>query len=199
MIGVYRLSLLLAFLAGLGLAFFLFSPRQEAVPAEPQPVDGAERTGVSGNRAKPQPALVPRGDPDDIRLSVPRLGIEDLPVPAASTQEMLDRKGIVRLEEAGLPWSEGSNTFIVGHALGYPQTEVRYVFQRLGEMQPGDHILLKSAGEQYVFRVYDRLTVRPEDYWVTHPVTGKTVVSLQSCTPYPTFENRLVIRGELVS
>jgi sortase A len=30
-------------------------------------------------------------------------------------------------------------------------------------------------------------------------VEGMTVVSLQSCTPIPTFENRLVVRGELVS
>jgi sortase (surface protein transpeptidase) len=30
-------------------------------------------------------------------------------------------------------------------------------------------------------------------------VEGKTVISLQSCIPIPTFENRLIVRGELVS
>lgn len=48
-------------------------------------------------------------------------------------------------------------------------------------------------------RVYDRLTVEPGGYWVTYSVEGKIVISLQSCTPIPTFENRLVVRGELVS
>jgi len=38
----------------------------------------------------------------------------------------------------------------------------------------------------------------PADYWVTYPVPGKTTVSLQTCTPIPTFENRLIVRGELV-
>lgn len=198
MIGGLRLPLLLTFLAALGLAAFLAFPHQVAAPAEPRTAKTIEKETTTEKRDEPGTTSVPVGDPNDIRLSVPRLGIRNLPVPAASTQAKLDRKGIVRLAEAGLPWEAGSNTFIVGHALGYPETEVRYVFQRLEEMQPGDRIVVKSAGERYVFRVYDRLTVRPEDYWVTQPVTGKTIVSLQSCTPYPTFENRLVVRGELV-
>lgn len=133
-----------------------------------------------------------------VRLSVPRLGIENLPVPNGSTQAELDREGIIRLGDSGPAGTRGSNTFIVGHALGYPTTRVRFVFRHLEKMKPGDEITLNSGGERYTFRVYDRLTVRPEDYWVTYPVTGKTVVSLQSCTPYPTFENRIVVRGELV-
>lgn len=133
-----------------------------------------------------------------IGLSVPRLGITDLPVPTGSTQAELDREGIIRFEGAGQPGTEDSNTFIVGHALGYPSTRVRFVFRYLEKMRPGDEITLNSGGESYTFRVYDRLTVRPEDYWITYPVSGKTIVSLQSCTPYPTFENRIVVRGELV-
>ena len=42
------------------------------------------------------------------------------------------------------------------------------------------------------------MTVKPEDFWVTYPVPDKTTISLQTCTPIPTFENRLIIRGELV-
>ena len=67
-------------------------------------------------------------------------------------------------------------------------------------MKPGDELTLRDyTGETYTFRVYDRLTVRPEDYWVTYPVPGKTVVSLQTCDPIPTFENRLIVRAELVT
>ncbi|MDQ3386988.1 MAG: sortase, partial [Actinomycetota bacterium] len=60
--------------------------------------------------------------------------------------------------------------------------------------------LVKStSGEEYTFRVYDYLTVRPADYWVTYPVEGKTIISLQTCTPIPSFENRLIVRAELVN
>jgi hypothetical protein len=41
--------------------------------------------------------------------------------------------------------------------------------------------------------------VRPEDFWVTHPVSYKTIISLPSYTPVPTFENHLIIHGELES
>ena len=43
------------------------------------------------------------------------------------------------------------------------------------------------------------MTVQPEDLWITYPVDGKTTISLQTFTPIPTFKNRLVVRGELVS
>jgi len=98
-----------------------------------------------------------------------------------------------------LPWKKGSNTVIVGHALGYLWTKTTYVFYELDQLEPGDEILIKDQkDEEYPFRVYDRSTVRPEDFWITYPVPDKTVISLQTCTPIPTFEDRLIVRGELV-
>ena len=138
--------------------------------------------------------------PNNMKLTVPKLGLEEVAVPTGFRQAELDREGVLRMKESGLPWEEGSNTFIAGHALGYPWTRVPRAFYGLEKLMPGDEILLKSAGGRtYTFRVYDRITVEPDDTWVTHPVEGKTVVSLQTCTPIPTFENRLIVRGELVS
>lgn len=133
-------------------------------------------------------------------LTVPKLGIKNLTVPTAATQAELDREGIIHLKNTGVPWQEGSNTFIVGHALGFMYTKVPYVFYKLDTLRPGDEIFVKdTAGKEYVYRVYDLMTVRPADYWVTYPVAGKTVISLQTCTPIPTFENRLIVRGELIN
>lgn len=141
-----------------------------------------------------------RNDNGMMTLSIPKLGLEDVPVPTADSQVELDREGIIHLTETGVPWEDGSNTFIVGHALGFPFTRTTYVFYELDQLNTGDEIMLKDKkGKAYTFRVYDRMTVRPEDYWVTYPVPDKTVISLQTCTPIPTFENRLIVRGELVS
>ncbi len=135
-----------------------------------------------------------------MKITVPRLGLKDIAVPTGSKQSELDREGILRLRGSGLPWIAGSNTFITGHALGFPWTRVPYAFYKLDKMRPGDEIFIDdSEGRRYTFRVYDRMTVEPNDYWVTYPVDGKTVVSLQSCTPIPTFQHRLIVRGELVS
>jgi sortase A len=134
-----------------------------------------------------------------IKITVPRLDLKDVAVPTGSKQAKLDREGILRLRGSGLPWITGSNTFITGHALGFPRTRVPYVFYKLNKMKPGDKIFVEDKeGQEYTFRVYDLMTVEPNDYWTTYPVEGKTVVSLQSCTPIPTFENRLIVRGELV-
>ena len=135
-----------------------------------------------------------------MKITVPRLGLKDVAVPTGSRQAELDREGILRVRGSGLPWIAGSNTFITGHALGFPRTRVPYVFYKLDKMKPGDEIFVEDKeGQEYTFRVYDLMTVEPNDYWATYPVEGKTVISLQSCTPIPTFENRLIVRGELVS
>lgn len=135
-----------------------------------------------------------------MRITVPALGLNDVAVPTGTRQEELDEQGILHLRGSGLPWVAGSNTFVAGHALGFPRTRVPYAFYKLGKMKPGDEILIDDKdGNRYTFAVYDVLTVEPGDYWVTYPVEDKTVVSLQGCTPIPTFENRLIVRGELVS
>lgn len=84
--------------------------------------------------------------------------------------------------------------------MGFLWTRTPYVFYRLEELKPGDEIIVRDqADEEYVFEVYDSVTVKPEDFWVTYPIPDKTTISLQTCTPIPTFENRLVVRGELVA
>jgi len=135
-----------------------------------------------------------------MRITVGRLGLKDVAVPTGTRQAELDKQGILHLRGSGLPWIAGSNTFIAGHALGFPWTRVPYAFYKLDKMKPGDEILVVDKdGQRYTFMVYDVLTVEPGDYWVTYPVEGETVISLQSCTPIPTFEHRLVVRGALVS
>jgi sortase A len=152
---------------------------------------GSSREDVRGKVAK-----LRRGE---LLLSVPRLGLRDVHVPSSSTQPELDKEGIIRLETSGLPSSEGSNTFIVGHRMGFPRTRTPYVFYELNKLRPQDEIIVEDpAGKKYVFEVYDHITGPPRLYWLTRPVPGKTIISLQTCTPIPSFENRLIVRGELI-
>lgn len=201
----FKALVLLVSLTTLGVLALQSAPGPEPSGSATRPIQTENARALLGEEAGVnRTALEKAGEADArktgvVRLSVPRLGISDLRVPTGETQAELDREGIIRLGEGGLPNAKGSNTFIVGHALGYPSTRVRFVFRHLEKMKPGDEITLGLGGERYTYKVYDRLTVRPSDYWTTYPVAGKTVISLQSCTPYPTFENRIVVRGELVS
>ena len=200
--------MLLVCLALLGLATLPAYPKTETASAKLAPVEienARKLLGESptGERADPSQRASLQDEDNatggTMSLTVPKLGLEDIPVPTADSQVALDREGIIRFEETGLPWEEGSNTFIVGHALGYLWTRTPYVFYELDQLKPGDEIIAKDqADNEYVFEVYDHVTVKPEDFWVTYPVPNKTTISLQTCTPIPTFENRLIVRGELV-
>jgi sortase A len=202
-----KASLLLICLALLGLAALPAYPRTETASAKLHPAEvqntrkllGENPTGEQANPSQ-RASLQDEADSSGgtMTLTIPKLGLEDVPVPTADSQVALDREGIIRLKESGVPWEEGSNTFIVGHALGFLWTRTTYVFYELNKLKPGDEIIAKDqADNEYTFKVYDRVTVKPEDFWVTYPIPGKTTISLQTCTPIPTFENRLIIRGEL--
>ena len=159
--------------------------------------EGTQGSGAPPAEATTQPASP---TPKNLKITVPKLGLKDVAVPTGFRQEELDREGLLRTKDSGLPWEEGSNTFIAGHALGYPYTRVPRAFHDLDALAPGDEIVLEGAdGSRYAFQVYDKMTVEPDDTWVTDPVEGKTVVSLQTCVPIPTFEDRLIVRAELVS
>lgn len=204
-----KVSLLLVSFALLGLGALPAYPRTETAALDLRPTEvenartllgespGGEKANPGSEGARDGAAAVSGGA--TMTLSIPKLGLEDVEVPTADSQVALDREGIIRLKGTGSPWREGSNTVIVGHALGYVFTKVPYVFYELDQMKPGDEIFLENlAGKKFTFRVYDRLVVRPEDYWVTYPVPDKTVVSLQTCTPIPSFEKRLIVRAERV-
>lgn len=206
MIGGRKAAFFVASLATLCLLSLPVWPEKEtsSVELRTQEVKNTGNLLGEGTRepeASPSDASLPQAPPTarNMTLTVPALGLKDVAVPTGFRQAELDREGVLRMKESGLPWERGSNTFIAGHALGYPWTRVPRAFYDLEKLMPGDEIFLKSTdGRTYTFRVYDRLTVEPDDTWVTYPVEGKTIVSLQTCVPIPTFENRLIVRGELV-
>ena len=205
----FTFSVLAVVLALVGFTALPVFPQAETASVELRPAkvveSGGTRTLLGENAAQtvnpPEPGQRSGDTGSALRLSVPRLDLEDVAVPTASSQVALDREGIIRLGEAGSPSVKGSNTFIVGHALGFAQTKTPYVFYDLDKLKRGDEIFVEdSAGKKYTYEVYDFMTVRPADYWATYPVENKSVISLQSCLPdeAPTFEHRLIVRGELV-
>ena len=135
-----------------------------------------------------------------LELTIPKLGMENVSLGNSPDQSYLDREGIMHFGGTGFPWQDGSNTYIVGHAIGYPGGRVPEAFRNLADLRDGDRVTMRDAdGEAYHYRVYERLVVDPTDFWVTEPVEGKdNIVSLQTCWPEPTFEKRLIVRAELI-
>ena len=133
-------------------------------------------------------------------LTIEAIGLHDVPVLDSDSSRALD-KGVIHLPDTSLPWSQTPerNVYLAGHRLGWPGTGSHLIFYRLDALSNGDKITLRDReGRRYNYRVIDTFLVNPEDSWVTGRVRGRDLLTLQTCTPIPTFEKRLIVRAERV-
>jgi sortase A len=73
------------------------------------------------------------------------------------------------------------------------------IFYRLGELARGDEVTLKDRdGKSYKYRVIESFVAKPNDSWVMGEVRDRDLLTLQTCTPIPTFEKRLIVRAERI-
>jgi len=131
-------------------------------------------------------------------LSVPDIELRNVPVFDSDASGALNR-GVVHLSDTSLPWSNTPerNVYVAGHRLGWPGTGSHLVFYRLNELDGGERITIRDrSGQRYNYTVLESFTVWPEDNWVTGRVRGRDLLTLQTCTPIPTFEKRLIVRAE---
>ena len=171
---------------------------EQAAPERPAP----ERAV-----AEPEPAAPVAPADTTMTLSVPALGIADIPVVEGTTEASLT-VGAGHYIGSGYPWVPGSNTYIAGHRLGYPGTASDHVFYNLPNLVEGDEIFLTdSNGTTYTYAVSEILEVPTTDLSVTNPVPGRDIVSLQTCienygdywTEGPNWFVRYIVRADKVS
>ena len=175
---------------------------------EPEPVkEKPEADAVSGSASSSASSSAPAAVPADttMSLTVPAIGISDIPVVEGTTEASLSA-GAGHYVGSGYPWVPGSNTYIAGHRLGYPGTPSDHVFWNLPNLAMGDKIYLTdSDGHTYTYVVSDILEVPVNDLSVTGP-TGEDTVSLQTCiedygdywTPGPNWNVRYIVRGTML-
>ena len=205
-------------------------PEQEASgeneASEPQRDEQANAESENAGNGEDEQSSAARSDEEDssgeqeasppssdrMSLTVPRLGLYGDTVRNSADPEVL-HQGAQKLPSTGFPWQDGANTYIAGHRIGFPGTESHNQFYDLPSMQQGDEVFLTDAdGTEYEYEVTEIFAVSPSETWVTEPVAGKDMVSLQACTHTPEdwhsitpqlFEagpetGRLVVRAERV-
>lgn len=212
--GVWRArSLALAFvgltLLGIGLALlgdsFLEGAKGEGIKGvgakEPGPVNTKYRvpSGPENQASENRASSRPRDG--TLRLTIPemaRIRRDAVPYAAAGDEGALRRSAAMHLRGTGFPWQRGANVYLAGHRLGYPKTESWLTFWDLDGLERGDKaFLFDASGRRYAYRVYKVFVVDPDGSWVTKPVPGKSVLTLQTCT-LPDYSKRLIVRAELV-
>jgi sortase A len=141
--------------------------------------------------------------PEDktLRVTVPSMArIKDAPVPDtfSTDEESLKNHVGIHIEGSGFPWQEEANVYLAGHRLGYPGTSSWLGFWDLDDVKAGERITVTDAnGTEYTYEVFKSFVVDPNDVWVTAPVPGKNILTLQTCT-LPNYSQRLIVQAELV-
>jgi len=133
-------------------------------------------------------------------LTIDSMGIYGAPVYDSASRWAL-ANGVAHLPDTSLPWSPTPqrNVYLAGHRMGFRGTWSRMIFYNLGKLREGDKVMLKDrAGRTYEYRVSETFLTDPTDRWVTGQVRGRDMLTLQTCTPIPTFEKRLIVRADRV-
>jgi sortase A len=162
-----------------------------------RPASGEASQVISPDGETVSPPEIP--DDDILLLIVPAMArVKDLPVGTGpADDEATLAESALHVEGTGFPWEEGANVYIAGHRIGYEGEASHLVYYDLDVLQNGDEVILTDAdGTRYTYRVFRSFVVDPDDYHVTEPITGKSVVSLQTCT-LPDYSERLVVQAEL--
>jgi LPXTG-site transpeptidase (sortase) family protein len=91
-----------------------------------------------------------------------------------------------------LPGKAG-NCVIAGH-----RSTFTHPFLRLGELVPGDVVILVDLqGTRFFYRVDRIFVVNPTEVWVMNPTPGPTL-TLVTCHPINSSRYRLIVKGSLV-
>jgi sortase A len=133
-------------------------------------------------------------------LTVPGMGIYDAPVFDSASQWALTN-GVAHVPDTSLPRSRtpDRNVYLAGHRMGYSGTWSRMIFYHLNKLGEGDEVLLEDReGGRYEYRVIESFVVDPDDNWVMGRVRGRDMLTLQTCTPIPGFDKRLIVRAERI-
>ena len=170
--------------------------REEARAAEER--EAAESAEREEREARENAQNDPPDPPtQDLYLTVPKMGLSgDYVVNDASHAGLMNGAG--KIPETGFPWQPSANTYIASHVYGYEGTGSWQHFAALPSMTYGDEVILTDAnGTEYRYQVTNVVTVMPTDTWITEPVAGKDMVSLQTCVG-PGWSERLVVQAERV-
>jgi sortase A len=180
-------------------------PQQHQTSQQEKPLPAAEDTGwprptqeelESANAARHYELL-----PGAIMgLTIRSMDLYNAPVFDSRSRWAL-ANGVAHVPETSLPWSPTPqrNVYLAGHRMGYRGTWSRMIFYNLDKLREGDKVVLRDRqGRRYEYRVSETFLADPADAWVMGQVRGRDMLTLQTCTPYPTFQKRLIVRADRV-
>ena len=151
---------------------------------------------------KKEEAKIPVPEDKTLRMTIPKMNqIENdtMPYTTGDDEDKLRDNAGIHLQGTGFPWDKEANVYMAGHRLGYPSTNSFLAFWDLNKLEDGDEIYITDAmGRSYTYKVFKESVVEPSDTFVTQPIEGKNILTLQTCT-LPDYSQRLIVQAEKVA
>jgi len=136
---------------------------------------------------------------------VPKINVE---IPVIYDLNSIDEKAIQKALEGGVvhyvttpsPGEKG-NIAIVGHSSNniLNHGKYKFAFVLLSKLENGDTFTLTKNGKAYVYRVYDKRIVQPNDVFVLDSTDKLATATLITCDPPGTSLHRLIVIGEQIA
>jgi sortase A len=140
------------------------------------------------------------------KIIIPKINVE---IPVVYDEPSIEEKAVQRALERGVVHyattpspGELGNGVIFGHSSNniLNNGKYKFAFVMLKRLEAGDTFMLHKDGKQYVYKVFDKKIVKPEEVSVLGPVPGKAAtMTLITCDPPGTSLTRLVVFAEQIS
>jgi len=127
------------------------------------------------------------------RLIIPKIGVNSPIVEGPNDSALL--KGAWRIPDTSTP-DAGGNTVITGHRFRFlpPNNTTFYLLDKIGV---GDKIKVVWNEKEYHYQVVETKIVNPDQAEIMAS-TEDTTITLYTCTPLFTTQQRLVVIGKLI-
>lgn len=127
------------------------------------------------------------------RLIIPTIGVH-IAVVEGSDESVLYR-GAWRRPNSSTP-DKGGNTVITGHRFHYIPPNNK-TFYNLNKLEIGSKVFIFWNEVEYVYQIYEKFVVEPNQIEIEGP-TQENILTLYTCHPLWTADQRLVVRGKLL-
>ncbi|HLB66261.1 MAG TPA: sortase [Candidatus Saccharimonadales bacterium] len=149
-----------------------------------------------------QSTLAVSGSPEII---IPKINVQ---IPVIYNEPSVDEKAVQKALEGGVlhygttvnPGERGNAVFF-GHSSNniFNPGKYKFAFVLLRKLESGDLFYLTKDRQRYVYRVYSKKVVNPDEVSVLLSQSKTATASLITCDPPGTSLRRLVVFGEQIS
>ena len=145
---------------------------------------------------------------NESRLLIPKIAVD---VPIVWDANAADTNSLNKAMDKGIVWfniqganakpGEKGNFVVSGHSSNdwTDGGNYKFIFARLEKMAAGDVVYANYNGTRYTYKITGTKVVKPTDVASLQIGNDKPYITLITCTPLGTAQNRLLVFGEQIS